>query len=66
MSLLEVNTTAASEHVGEIERQIRLIKEMTRCSTSDILDCDMIYLPKQMVIHLVYNILLWLNAFPLK
>ena len=42
MGLLKVNTTAAIDHVGEIERQIRHIKERTRCSTSDKLDCGMI------------------------
>ena len=37
--LLEVNTIAAREHVAEIEIQIRLMKERTRCSTYDTLDC---------------------------
>ena len=63
---MEVNTTAAREHVGEIERQIRLIKERTSCLNSDMLDCSMICLPKQIVIHLLYNVYLWLNAFLLK
>ena len=29
VGLLEVNTTAAREHVGEIERRIRVVKERT-------------------------------------
>ena len=66
VGLVEINTTAAREHVGEIERQICLIKERKRCSTSYMLDCGMIYLPKQIVIHLVYNVCLWMNAFLLK
>ena len=66
VGLVEVNTTAARDHLGEIERQVRLVKERMRCSTSDMLDCGMIFLPKKIVIHLVYNFCLWLNVFPLK
>ena len=32
LEIIEVNTTAAREHVREIERQIRLIKERIRCT----------------------------------
>ena len=56
MGLAEVNTTAAREHMEEIERQIHLIKERTMCSTSYMLDFGMICLPKHIVIHLVYNV----------
>ena len=35
LPLVEVNTTAAREHVPEIERQIRQIKERVRSATSD-------------------------------
>ena len=66
MGMMEVNTTAAQEHVSDIERQISLIKERTLCSTSDMLDCGIKYLNKQIVIHLVYSVCLWLNAFLLK
>ena len=31
MELIDVNTTAAREHVGEIEQAIRLMKERARC-----------------------------------
>ena len=34
MELIDVNTTAAREHVGEIERGIRYLKERCRCSVS--------------------------------
>ena len=34
MPLVEVNTTAAREHVPEIERRIRTIKERVRATTS--------------------------------
>ena len=33
--LVEVNTTAAREHVGYVERQIRYLKEKTRAITSE-------------------------------
>ena len=60
---IEVNTTAAREHVGEIERQIRLIKERARAMVADM---PFKYIPKQIVIHLIYFVALWLNAFPNK
>ena len=60
---LEVNTTATREHVAKIERQIRLVKERTQCTTAALLSCGIKYLSKQIVIHLVYYVTLWLNAF---
>ena len=35
LAIIEVNKTAAREHVPAIERQIHLIKERVRCTTSD-------------------------------
>ena len=46
VDLLEVNNTSSQEHVAEIEGKIRLMKERTRCSTSDMLDCGIKYLHK--------------------
>ena len=40
VGLMEVNTTAAREHVAWIEIQILPMKERTRCSTSDMLDFE--------------------------
>ena len=34
--MVEINTTAAREHVGESERYIRLIKEHSRALVSDL------------------------------
>ena len=31
IALVELNITAAREHVGEIERSIRVVKERRRC-----------------------------------
>ncbi len=59
--MLDVNTPAASEHVGDIERCIRLIKERARGIV-----CTLPYsrLPWIMVIHLLHFITMWLNNFP--
>ena len=59
--MLDVNTTAASEHVGDIERRVRLIKERARGIV-----CTLPYtrLPRIMLIHLMHFITMWLNNFP--
>ena len=61
--IVEINTTAAREHVGEIERSIRTIKERAR-SISTVLPYTT--LPKQLVIHLIYYVVMFLNAMPAK
>ena len=63
MEIIEVNTTAAREHVPEIERQIRLIKERVRCTTSDF---PLNPTPGLVFIHLVYTCVMWLNYTPRK
>jgi hypothetical protein len=60
VGLLETNTTAAREHVGEIEREIRLIKERTRCVTTGF---PYHWIPKMVLIHTVYDVCMWLNQF---
>ena len=32
---LQINTTAARKHLGEIERKIRIVKEQVRCTTGE-------------------------------
>ena len=59
LGLVEINTTAAREHVGEIERDIRTLKERARTITS-VLPYDV--LPKQMVVHLIYHVVVCLNC----
>jgi hypothetical protein len=61
VSVLDVNTTAASEHVRDIERHIRLIKERERGIV-----CTLPYprLPQIILIHLLHFITMWLNIFP--
>ena len=56
-----LNTTAASEHVGEIERRIRVIKE--HCHG---IICTLPYaqIPRNMLIYLLHQVVMWLNNFP--
>ena len=60
---LAVNTTAAREHVGEIECKIRTVKERVRCTTGEF---PFEFIPTMVLIYVVYNIALWLNAFPIR
>ena len=56
---ININTTAAKEHVPEIEHRIRVIKEHARARLNT--------LPFQLIlIKLIYHVVLWLNAFPSK
>ncbi len=63
MPELAINTTAGQEHVGEIERKIRIIKERAR-GTISTLPFEM--LPKLMVVELMHFCVMWLNSFPVK
>ena len=63
MPFLEVNTAAAREHVGEIERDIRQTKDRVRCTTSEFTFKN---IPTMVLIYTVYNVCLWLNAFPIR
>ena len=58
---LTYNEVAASEHVLEVEHQIRVIKEHICCAWSK-LPYDL--KPKLMVITLAKMVVLWLNNFP--
>ena len=55
---VDINTTAAREHVGDTERTIRTVKEHSQAVVSYQ---PYAVLPKPMVIHLVYFSVLWLN-----
>ena len=63
MPFLEGNTAAAKEHVGEIEREIQQIKVRVRCTTSEF---PFKNIPTMVLIYTVYNVCLWLNAFPIR
>ena len=60
---MQLNTTAANEHVPQIERQIRVIKERTRCVRHTL---PFKYIPRLMLIEMVHTSVLWLNVFPPK
>ena len=62
MPFLEVNTAAAREHVGEIERDIQQIKDRVRCTTSELTFTN---IPTMVLIYTVYYVCIWLNAFPI-
>ena len=63
MPLVTINITAAKEHVSEVERKIRQIKERTHGIINTL---PYKKLPHKMVIHLIYFITLCLNAVPIK
>jgi hypothetical protein len=56
-----LNTTAANEHVADIERYIRTVKEWTKSRYTMLPYC---HLPQIVLIHLVKNAVFWLNVFP--
>lgn len=59
---LPINTTAANEHVPEIERAVRTVKDRARGVYTTLPFTEGI--PKLMTIELIHFIVLWLNAFP--
>ena len=67
VELIDINISAACEHVGEIERYHRTLKERCRCILSDMRPVGYNtyqYLHKQIVIQLVYSCIMLVNAVP--
>jgi len=60
---ISINICAANEHVPEIERYIRTVKERVR-RTAVTLPFERY--PPQLIIEMVYNCVFWLNSFPHK
>ena len=58
-----LNTTSANEHVPEIERQIRIIKERARAIWTM---SPFEWWPRRLVIELMSFVIFWLNSFPTK
>jgi hypothetical protein len=54
------NITARDEHVPEVERVIRTLKERMR-STLTVMPFKRI--PNQMIVELIYGCIFWLNSF---
>ena len=63
MPQIIVNTTAANEHVAEIERRIRVVKERARGIINTL---PYPRLPKRMIVELMHFVTMWLNSFPVK
>ena len=61
IQLAHLNTLAAKEHIREIERRIRVIKERCRGNI-----CTLLYtrIPQIMLTHLLHHVVMWLNNFP--
>ena len=59
-----VNKTGAREHVTDCERGIWTIKESTRYTVSELRRVEIKALPKQVIIHLIYPVVMWINASP--
>lgn len=60
---LVINTTAAKKHVPEIEWRIRLTKERGRGILNTL---PFQRIPKTILIELIYHVMLWLNAIPVR
>ncbi|KAL7525010.1 hypothetical protein ACHAWF_001172 [Thalassiosira exigua] len=56
---VKCNTSAAREHITDIENQHRTVKERACTVRSGL---PFTYLPKELVINLVYFVCFWLNA----
>ena len=57
---ITLNICATNEHVHEVERMIRVVKERTRGVHATVPFDKM---PGRMIIELVYSAVFWLNAF---
>jgi Reverse transcriptase (RNA-dependent DNA polymerase) len=60
---ITLNVTSANEHVPQIERQIRVIKERVRATRHSL---PFRFIPALMLVELVYFSTMWINAFPPK
>ena len=60
---IQLNTVSNDEHVPEIERQIRTLKERTRA-----IYCTLPFrkMPRRLIIEMLYAANYWLNMFPRK
>jgi hypothetical protein len=61
MDNIGLNIAATQEHVPEIERTIRTIKERNRANVDAL---PFVHYPKLMKIEMLKNAVIWLNMFP--
>jgi len=60
---INLNITGRDEHIPEIERFIRTVKERTRAIVNTL---PFEILPHRLIVEIVYNVMFWLNCFPHK
>ena len=60
---VSLNKASVLEHMPEIERQHRVIKEQARACFHSL---PFKMIPKIMILEMIYNCVLWINAFPPK
>ena len=58
---IDLNVSAANEHVPQIEQQIRVVKECIQATKHSL---PFTMMPLLMIVKMVYNAVKWLNAFP--
>ena len=58
-----VNVVSRGEHVPEIERMIRVLKERARCYFSMLAKAGITAIPRIMVMHLMRTVNFYLNAY---
>jgi len=60
---INVNITGRYEHVPEVRRYIRTVKERARAI---VFTLSFAILPHKLIVEIVYNAVFWLNSFPHK
>ena len=60
---VRTNIVSRGEHVPEIERYIRVLKERARCYFAILDEVEIYTLPRQMVIHLMITVNFYMNTF---
>ena len=63
LSSLNINPNETSEHVPDIERQIRVIKERARSIRIKMLFKR---IPKQIIIEILKFLVIWINVYSVK
>jgi len=60
---IHLNIVSRDEHVPEIERSNRAIKDRVRCVYNSL---PFTQIPDRMIINIIYGQFFWLNVFPTK
>ena len=60
---ITLNVASRNEHIPEVERYIRTIKERVRAIASVL---PFKKYPPRLIAEMVYNVVFWLNTFPHK